>query len=127
MLVMSRQRNGEVTKLTMGKRLMHMHSRLSILSYKWTNCLQLWTHANQALYIAIKPKMLKILGIAWNSKLEEVSKQLIHLCHLVEDEIIKGEDVVEASGEFVEKIAKEPEVPQKFIPIPRPPPPFPQK
>ena len=36
-------------------------------------------------------------------------------------------EVVESSGEFVRKIEKGTEVPQKVVPIPRPPPPLPQR
>ena len=39
----------------------------------------------------------------------------------------KYEEVVETSGELVDKVVKEVEVPQKVIPIPRQPPPFPQR
>ncbi|XP_069145401.1 uncharacterized protein [Solanum lycopersicum] len=45
----------------------------------------------------------------------------------VEDER-RGEDLVEeVSGELVDKSGKEAELPQKVNPIPRPPPPFPQR
>ena len=46
---------------------------------------------------------------------------------LVEDEVRKNDKIVEASGELVDKAVKEAEIPQKVIPIPRPPPPFPQR
>ncbi|XP_069146041.1 uncharacterized protein [Solanum lycopersicum] len=45
----------------------------------------------------------------------------------VEDEVRKENDVVEDNGELVEKAVKEAEIPQKVIPLPRPPPPFPQR
>ena len=45
----------------------------------------------------------------------------------VEDEVRKDDEVVEVSGELVDKAVKEAGVPQKLIPIPRPPPPFPQR
>ncbi len=46
---------------------------------------------------------------------------------LVEEEMTKDEDVVESSGEFLDKMAKEEKVPQKVISIPRPQPPFLQR
>ena len=46
---------------------------------------------------------------------------------LVEDEVRKYDEVVETSGELVDKAVKEAEVPQKVIRIPRPPPPFPKR
>ncbi|XP_015084096.1 uncharacterized protein LOC107027442 [Solanum pennellii] len=46
---------------------------------------------------------------------------------VVQDEIRKDEEVLETSVELVNKMAKEAEVPQKLVPIPRPPPPFSQK
>ena len=46
---------------------------------------------------------------------------------IVEDEVRKDEEVVETSGELVDRAVKEAEVPQKVIPIPRPPQPFPQR
>lgn len=36
----------------------------------------------------------------------------------------KGKEVVEASGELVDKTAKEAEMSQKVVPVPSPPPPF---
>ena len=48
------------------------------------------------------------------------------LC-VVEDDMIKDEVVVETKGELVEKTVKEAEVPQKVMPIPRPPPLFPKR
>ena len=41
---------------------------------------------------------------------------------VVEDEMRKNEEVLEKSGDLVDKMVKEVEVPQKVIPIPRPPP-----
>ena len=46
---------------------------------------------------------------------------------VVEDEMRKDEEVVKTSGELVDKTSKEKEVPKKVVPIPRPPPPFPQR
>ena len=46
---------------------------------------------------------------------------------IIEDEVRKDEEVVKTSGELVDKAVKQVEVPQKVIPIPRPPPPFPQR
>ncbi|XP_015068755.1 uncharacterized protein LOC107013337 [Solanum pennellii] len=46
---------------------------------------------------------------------------------VVEYEMIKDEEVVETSGEFVDKTMKEAEVPQKVVPIPKPPPLFPHR
>nr|XP_010323539.1 uncharacterized protein LOC104648310 [Solanum lycopersicum] len=44
----------------------------------------------------------------------------------VEDDVRKDDEVVKVSGELVYKAVKEAEIPQKVIPIPRPPP-FPQR
>ena len=42
--------------------------------------------------------------------------------------MIRGDDeVVEVSGELEDKTGKEAEVTQKVTPMPRPPPPFPQR
>ena len=46
---------------------------------------------------------------------------------VVEYEMRKDEEVVEASGELVDNAVKEVEVPQKVTSIPRPPIPFPQR
>ncbi|XP_015068648.1 uncharacterized protein LOC107013186 [Solanum pennellii] len=46
---------------------------------------------------------------------------------MVEYEMRKDKEVVETSGELVDKTAKEAEVLQKVALIPRPPPPFPQR
>ena len=56
-------------------------------------------------------------------------KQTIYppMLTIVEDEVRKDEEVVKTSGELADKAVKEAEVPQKVIPIPRPPPPFPQR
>ena len=44
------------------------------------------------------------------------------------ENVIRGDDeVVEVSGELEDKTRKEAEVPQKVTPMPRPPPPFPQR
>ena len=44
------------------------------------------------------------------------------------ENVIRGDDeVVEVSGELEDKTGKEVEVPQKVTPMPRPPPPFPQR
>ena len=45
------------------------------------------------------------------------------LC-VVKDDVRKDDEVVESSGEFVDKAVKEVEIPQKVIPVPRPEPPF---
>ena len=45
----------------------------------------------------------------------------------VEDEVRKDDEVVEVSGKLVDKAVKEAEIPRKVIPIPIPPPPFPQR
>ncbi|XP_069147088.1 uncharacterized protein [Solanum lycopersicum] len=45
----------------------------------------------------------------------------------IEDEVRREDAVVEASGELVNKAVKELEMPQKVTPVPRPPPPFPQR
>ena len=50
-----------------------------------------------------------------------------HMSSVVEDEMRKYEKGVETNAEFVEKMAKEAEVPQNVIHIPRPPPPFPYR
>ena len=42
----------------------------------------------------------------------------------VEDEVRKDNEVVEVSGELVDKAMNEAEIPRKVIPIPKPPPPF---
>ena len=47
------------------------------------------------------------------------------MSYVVEDNMRKDKEVVEASGELVDKTTKEAEVSQKVVPIPRPPPPFP--
>ena len=39
----------------------------------------------------------------------------------------KDDEIVEVSGKLVEKAMKEAEITQKSIPVPRPPPPFPQR
>ena len=44
---------------------------------------------------------------------------------VVEDEMRKNEEVVDTSGELVDKTVKEADVCEKVVPIPRPPPPFP--
>ena len=46
---------------------------------------------------------------------------------VVEDEVRKDDEVVEVSGKLVDKAVKEAEIPRKVIPIPIPPPPFPQR
>ena len=46
---------------------------------------------------------------------------------VVEYEMRKDEEVVETSGELVDKAVKGAELPQKVNPIPRPPQPFPQR
>ena len=46
---------------------------------------------------------------------------------MVEDERRRGQEVVEASEELANKTAKEAKVPQKVVPIPRPPPSFSQR
>ena len=45
---------------------------------------------------------------------------------MVEDEMRKKKEVVESSGELANLTAKKQEVPHKMVPIPRPPPSFPQ-
>nr|XP_010313156.1 uncharacterized protein LOC104644705 [Solanum lycopersicum] len=45
----------------------------------------------------------------------------------IEDEVRREDAVIEASGELVNKAVKELEMPQKVTPVPRPPPPFPQR
>ena len=58
-----------------------------------------------------------MIDIAWQSLLEEVRKPLIHLCpSVVEDEMSKDEEVVETSGQLLEKDVKDAQVPQKGIP-----------
>nr|XP_010327596.1 uncharacterized protein LOC104649754 [Solanum lycopersicum] len=47
--------------------------------------------------------------------------------YVVENEMRKDEEVVETSGELVDKVVKEAEIPQKVIPITSPPPTFPQR
>ena len=42
----------------------------------------------------------------------------------VEDEVRKDNEVVEDNCELVDKVVKEVEIPQKVIPVPRPPLPF---
>ena len=44
----------------------------------------------------------------------------------VEDEVRRNYEVVEDSGELVEKSWKKAEIPQKVTTVPRSPPPFPQ-
>ena len=43
---------------------------------------------------------------------------------VVEDDVRKHNEVVEASGELVDKVVNEEEIPKTVIPFPRPPPPF---
>ena len=56
-------------------------------------------------------------------------KQTIDLpiSSVVDDEMRKDEEVVDTSGELVDKMVKEAEVPHKVVPIPKPPPPFHQR
>ena len=42
----------------------------------------------------------------------------------IEDEVRRDDEVIEDSGELVEKLGKEDEIPQKVTPVPRPQPPF---
>ena len=50
-----------------------------------------------------------------------------HMSSCVEDEVRKDDEVVEDNGELVHKEVKQAEIPQKVIPIQRPPPPFPHR
>ena len=43
---------------------------------------------------------------------------------VVEDKVRKDDQVVGDNGEFVDKEVKEANIPQKVIPVPRPPPQF---
>ena len=40
---------------------------------------------------------------------------------VVEDKVTKDDEVVEASGELVDRAVKEKEIPYKVMPVPRPP------
>ena len=46
---------------------------------------------------------------------------------VVEDDMRKDKKVVETNGELVDNMVIKVEVSQKVVPIPRPPPPFPQR
>ncbi|XP_069154583.1 uncharacterized protein [Solanum lycopersicum] len=50
-----------------------------------------------------------------------------HMSFAVEDEVTKGKEVVETSGELVDKTAKEAKVPQKVVSVPKPQPPLLQR
>ena len=66
------------------------------------------------------------MSIAWQSLLEEVSRTFKPMSSVVEVDIRKKDDVEEDNGDLGELTTKEGEVSQKEVPIPRPPPPFPQ-
>ena len=50
-----------------------------------------------------------------------------HMSSVVKGDMSKGEKVVEASGEFMDKMAKETDLSQRIVPIAISPPPFSQR